>query len=99
MGNLLRFGSYIFSLFILSSLVSFALIDGVVPENIHIPPPLPTKEGTFALNPHTLEFPFQGVLVITPTPGISVIFHLVGYPLERIFVSKMYAKDICSAIK
>ena len=35
MGNLLRFGSYIFSLFILSSLVSFALIDGVVPETIH----------------------------------------------------------------
>ena len=34
-GNLLRFSSYIFSLFIRSSLVSFALIDVVVPENIH----------------------------------------------------------------
>ena len=46
-------------------------------------------EGTFALDPHPLELPFQGVLVITPTPGISVISHLVGYSLEIIFMSKM----------
>ena len=57
MGNLLRFGSYIFSLFILSSLVSFALIDGVVPENIHTPPP-PHQGRHFCFKP--------------PHPGISI---------------------------
>ena len=81
MRDLLRFGSYIFLLCILSSLVSFALIDGVVPENIHTcppPPPTPTKEGTFALNPHPLEFPFQGVLVILPPLEFPYFFTWLG---------------------
>ena len=57
----------------------------VVPENIRTPP-----EGTFALDPPIpLEFPFLEVLVIPSPHGISVNFKLVGYPLERIFVSKM----------
>ena len=39
-------------------------------------------EGTFALDPPppSLEFPFQGVFVIPPTPGIYVIFQLDWVP-------------------
>ena len=47
--------------------------------------------GTFVLDPHPPGISISGVLVIPPpppAPGISVIFQ-VGYPLKRIFPSKM----------
>jgi len=74
----------------------------VVPENIHTnpPPPHPT-EGIFVLDPYPLGFPFQGVLVIPPTPppGISVIFQHDWVPsgksicVKNIVALHYYAKD------
>ena len=56
--------------------------DGVVPENIHTPP----VEGTFALAPHPSGTSIPGGACHTPIPSF---FNLIGYPVERIFVSKM----------
>ena len=73
-----------------------SLMQCVVPENIHTP-----HGEHFCFRPHTpLEFPFQGVLVIPPPPGIAVIFQLGWVPSGKNFSVKnavalyYYAKDI-----
>ena len=64
----------------------------VVPENIHSPLPSPPRRAIkLVLPPPRWNFLSRGAC-LTPSPqppGISVIFNFVGYPLERIFVSKM----------
>ena len=66
-----------------------------VVQKIYIPtpPPLPPPPRVFklVLPPTRWNFLSRGAC-LTPspqTPGISLIFNLVWYPLERIFVSKM----------
>ena len=79
---------------------TFSSLGCVVPKNIpHVP-----DRGHFCFRPPTtLEFPFQGVLVIPPppTPGISVIFQLGLVPpgknvsLKNAVAQYFYAKDNC----
>ena len=55
------------------------------------PPPPPPRVFKLVLPPTRWNFLSRGAC-LTPSPqppGISVIFNFVGYPLERIFVSKM----------
>ena len=55
------------------------------------PPPPPPRVFNLVLPPTRWNFLSRGAC-LTPSPqppGISVIFNFVGYPLERIFVSKM----------
>ena len=40
----------------------------VVPKNIHTPPPPLPRRALLLKTPTPIEFPFQGVLVIPPTP-------------------------------
>ena len=78
---------------------TFSYIDCVVPENI---PYLNDGGHFYCTPPTTLEFPFQGVLVISPpTPGISVIFNFGLVPPGQNVSRKnavapyFYAKDDC----
>ena len=68
----------------------FALyIDCVVPVKIHTPPGISIPTGAI----HTPPPPPR-----SPSPGISVIFQLGWYPLERLFAAKMllhYIIDTC----
>ena len=103
MGTLLRSGSYIFSLFILSSLVSFGLIDGVIPENQSTPPS--NQGGHFCFRPPPPGTSIPGGACHNPYPWNFRNFSLGWVPsgnniyVQNVVAPYYYAKDIFSAIK